>query len=90
MNIIQNQEFEYLMRKLPIDVINNHHSFDELLANRLLSKIKIKDGTSVKVMTSSLRAVFTTMLHTREIGEDEFDEVLMLLITGITNEILED
>jgi DNA/RNA-binding domain of Phe-tRNA-synthetase-like protein len=89
MNIIKNQEFEYLTRKLPEEFIIKHHSFDDMLAQRLFSKLEIRDGIDIRVIAASLRAVFMCMLHIKEIGEEDFDKVLKLLIRGLAQQIVE-
>lgn len=82
-NIIINDEFEYLMRKLPKELILNHHSLDDVLAEEIFSYIKIKDGINKDIVTASLRAIFMSMLHIEEVGEKDFDEILKLLIKGL-------
>ena len=90
MNIIQNQEFEYLMRKLPKELITNHHSLDDILTKKIFSYIKVKDNINIGVVTASLRAIFMSMIHIEEIGVEDFDEVLRLLIRGLAQQIIEE
>jgi len=90
MNIIKNNEFEYLMRKLPKDLIANHHSLDDILAKNIFSHIKIKEGVNIDVVTASLRAIFMSMMHIEEIGEKYIEEVLKLLIKGLAIQIVEE
>lgn len=90
MNIIQNQEFEYLMRKLPKELIINHHSLDDILTKKIFSYIKIKEDINIDVVTASLRAIFMSMIYIEEIGEKDFDEVLRLLIKGLAQQIVEE
>lgn len=90
MNIIQNQEFEYLMRKLPKELIINHHSLDDILSKKIFSYIKIKEDINIDVVTASLRAIFMSMIYIEEIGEKDFDEVLRLLIKGLAQQIVEE
>lgn len=87
MNIIQNQEFEYLMRKLPKELIINHHSLDDILTKRIFSYMKIKDEINIDIISASLRAIFMTMIYIEEIGEQNFDEVLKILIKGLAQQI---
>jgi AcrR family transcriptional regulator len=89
-NIIQNQEFEYLMRKIPEEYILNHHSFDDMLAKNLLAHLKVKKDIEAGIITASLRAVFMSILHVKEIGEKDFDKVLKLLITGLAHQLIEE
>lgn len=90
MNVVQNQELEYLMRKIPDEYIFNHHSFDEILAKKLLAHLRIKKGIEAGVITASLRAIFMNMLHVKEIGEKDFDKVLKLLIIGLAQQVIEE
>lgn len=90
MNIIQNQEFEYLMRKLPKELIIDHHSLDDILTKKIFSYIKIKDDINIDVFTASLRAIFMSMIYIEEIGEKNFDEVLKILIKGLAQQIIEE
>lgn len=90
MNIIKGQEMEYLMRKLPKEITINHHSVDDILAQKLFSYMKINDEISIDVVTASLRAIFMSMLHIEEIGEKDFDEVLKLLMRGLAQQIIEE
>ncbi|WP_326907229.1 TetR/AcrR family transcriptional regulator [Sedimentibacter sp. MB31-C6] len=88
MNIIQNQEFEYLIRKLPKELLINHHSLDDLFSNKIFSNIKSKDDINMNVVTASLRAIFLSMIHVEEVGEKDFDEVLKFLIKGVAKQII--
>lgn len=90
MNIIQNQEFEYLIRKLPKELIMNHHSLDDILTKKIFTYIKVKDNINIDVVAASLRAIFMSMVYIEEIGEREFDEVLKLLIRGLAQQIIEE
>lgn len=89
MNIIRNEEFHYLLRKLPEELIYRHHSFDDLLAQKLFASLKLKDTIEIEVVATALRAVFMCMLHVREIGEKDFDRALKLLIRGLAQQIME-
>jgi AcrR family transcriptional regulator len=89
MNLIKNQEFTYLIRKLPGELIKRHHSLDELLVQKLLARVKIKDDIDLGLAAASLRAVFMSMLHLKEIGEDYFDQVLKLLVQGLALQLVE-
>lgn len=88
LTIIQNQEFDILLRKLPKEVIIDHHSLDDLLIKDLLSYLNVKEHVNMDVVNGSLRAIFLTMLHQEEIGEEDFDEVLEMLIRGVIQQIM--
>ena len=90
MNIIQNEEFEYLMRKLPMELIINHHSLDDIFTNQIFSYIQVKDSVDVDVVSASLRAIFMSMIHIEEIGKKNFDDALKLLIRGLAQQIIKE
>ncbi len=90
MNIIQNHEFEYLLRKLPKDLITNHHTLDDRFTKNIFSNIKLKENINRDVVAASLRAIFMSMIHVEEIGEKDFDEVLRLLIKGLSQQIIDE
>lgn len=88
-NLIKDNEMEYLIRKLPKELILKHYSYDKQFASEIFSLIKIKDGVSVDVVTASLRAIFMSMLHIEEVGAMVFDDVLKLLLRGLAVQVLE-
>lgn len=90
MSIIQNQEFEYLIRKLPKELIIDHHLLDDILTKNVFSYMKIKDGIDIDIISASLRAIFITMIHIEEVGEKYYDEVLKLLIKGLAQQIIKE
>lgn len=90
MNIIQNQEFEYLVRKLPEEYLLAHQSFDDLLVNNLLTHLKLKKDIEASVISASLRAIFMSMLHVKEIGDKDFEKAMRLLIKGLGHQLIEE
>jgi len=90
MNILQGQEYEYLIRKLPMELIESHHTFDDALAQKLFLHVRRKKNVDLNVVTAAFRAVFLSMLHVKEIGEKDFDEVLKLLIRGLAQQFIEE
>lgn len=88
-NIVKDNEMEYLMRKLPKELILKHHLFDLHFASEIFLYVKIKEGVSLEVVTASLRAIFMSMLHIEEVGAKNFDDALKLLIRGLAVQVLE-
>ncbi len=89
-SIIRNNEFEYLMRKLPNEIIINHHALDETFIEKIFSFIKIKDNVNINTVAASLRAIFMSMIYVEEIGEKDFSDALKLLIKGIALQIIDE
>lgn len=90
MNIIQNGEMDLLMRKIPIEEITRHHSFDDLLAEKIFGEFNIGTNVDSRIAAASLRAIFLSMLHVKEIGEEEFNQVLKVLIHGVALQLMEE
>lgn len=88
MTIIQNQEMDYLMRKIPKELIINHHSLDVLFLEKVFSQISLQTNVNLEIVSASLRAIFVSMLHVTEIGEKDFDAALKLLINGLALQII--
>jgi AcrR family transcriptional regulator len=84
--LIENQDLEYLMRKLPQEIIANHHSFDDALAEKIFKILGINASEKIEVVSAALRAIFLTMLHEKEIGV-HYEKALKVLITGVADEI---
>lgn len=89
MTIILNDELEYLMRKVPQEVLSNHHSLDTLLVEKIFSHVQLKANVSAELVSTALRGIFMSMLHVNEVGEQYFDEALKLLINGLALQVLE-
>ena len=86
MNLIQSGELELLMRKIPEEEIARHHSFDEQIAGKLFQDFTIKGDP--QVAATALRAIFLSMLHVKEVGEEHFDQALKLLIHGVALQLM--
>lgn len=86
MNIIQSGEMELLMRKIPPEELASHHSFDDVIADKLFSDFNIEGDP--QVAAASLRAIFLSMLHVKEVGEEHFDQALKMLIRGVAVQLM--
>ncbi|WP_312702126.1 TetR/AcrR family transcriptional regulator [Sedimentibacter sp.] len=90
LNILTNGELELLMRKLPLDIVDEHFAQDDFIIEKILSVIPHKPDIDAKILSGALRGVFLSMLHKREIGEDVFDDALKLMIKGIAIQLMEE
>lgn len=89
--MIQRQDLELLIRKLPPEVIAQHMQTDDLNMDRFLSFLPVQlDEAQLTIFSGALRAAFLMMLHTKEIGASVFDDVMRLLLRGIVSQILEE
>lgn len=84
-----NGDMELLMRKLPTEVVKNHAEKDDLSIERLLTVLPRVKKENIKTFSAALRAIFLSMLHKREIGDDVFDDALKIMIHGIIIQMFE-
>lgn len=90
-SMIQNNDIELLMRKLPPQLVQEHLQTDDMSMERFLSLLPVHiDEHKVGVFSAALRAVFLSMLHKKEIGEAVFDEALQVMLLGIVTQLMEN
>ena len=88
--IFKNYEMELLVRKLPKEVITNHHLIDDRMVKEIVSRINIRENVSVEIVSALFRTIAMTILHIEEIGEKQFDTTLKLVIQGIVVQITKE
>lgn len=88
--IFKNHEMELLIRKLPKEVITNHHLIDDRMVKKIVSRINIRENVSVEIVSALFRTIAMTILHIEEIGEKQFDTTLKLVIQGIVEQITKE
>ena len=88
--IFKNHEMELLVRKLPKEAITNHHLIDDRMVKKIVSRINIRENVSVEIVSALFRTIAMTILHIEEIGEEEFDITLKLVIQGVVEQITKE
>ena len=88
--IFKNHEMELLVRKLPKEAITNHRLIDDSLVKEIVSRINIIENVSVEIVSALFRTIAMTILHIEEIGEEQFDTTLKLVIQGIVVQITKE
>ena len=88
--IFKNHEMELLVRKLPKEAITNHHLIDDRMVKKIVSRINIRENVSVEIVSALFRTIAMTILHIEEIGEEQFDTTLRLVIQGIVQQITKE
>ncbi|MGD9569549.1 MAG: hypothetical protein AB7V48_14765 [Sedimentibacter sp.] len=78
------------MRKLPNEVVEEHLKNDNEIMEKLAALIPNFKKTKINVYSGALRAIFLSMLHKREVGEEIFDESLELMLKGLVMHFLEE
>ena len=88
--IFKNHEMELLIRKLPKEAITNHHLIDDRMVKKIVSRINIRENVSLEIVSALFRTIAMTILHIEEIGEEEFDITLKLVIQGVVEQITKE
>ena len=88
--IFKNHEMELLIRKLPKEAIINHHLIDDRIVKKIVSRINIRENVSVEIVSALFRTIAMTILHIEEIGEEQFDTTLRLVIQGVVEQITKE
>lgn len=89
-SFIASGDLELLVRKLPPEVTAAHIQKDDFSMERLLSLLPgVRTEGNIKIFSAVLRAVFCTMLHKKEIGEEFYDDVILVMLRGAVKELLE-
>lgn len=88
--IFKNHEMELLIRRLPKEVITNHHMIDDRMVKEIVSRINIRENVSLEIVSALFRTIAMTILHIEEIGEKQFDTTLKLVIQGIVEQITKE
>jgi AcrR family transcriptional regulator len=89
MPILINGEMDYLIRKLPERVVQEHLLYDDASMELLFSQL-CPDKENIEAYSGAFRAIFLSMQYKREIGEQIFDDAMRLMIRGIVLQLLEE
>ena len=90
--LLAGENYEALLRKLHKDRIQGHIKRDESFFLPLINRWQ-QQGQIInekpEIIVGLLRAIFTIILHKKEIGEDIFDDVFNLLIELVVQGLVE-
>jgi len=83
-------DLELLMRRLPPEVARAHAEKDDFSMEQLIAMAPGIKGDSIKKYSAAMRAIFLSMLHKHEIGEEVFEDALRLMIRGFVMQMFEE
>lgn len=87
LNLMTNGDLELIMRKLPQEVVQKHLEHDDFSFENITALFPNAKQVNGEAFSGAFRAIFLSMLHKREIGEEVFDEALILLIRGLVKQL---
>ena len=85
---ISREDVTLISQRLPEERISKHLEEDRNMSAKLMRFLPLKDGITVETVSSSLHAIYFTMLHLQETADDKSEELLKLIIRGIMIQIL--
>ena len=81
-------EVELLARKLPREIVEEHFQDDTDTIEKIFALLPIKKEVDIKVVSAAFHAIYFATMHKAEIGEEEYDEALRILIYGIVTQFI--
>ena len=86
--LMDSEEIELLVRKLPREVVEAHFREDTDTIQKLFSLLPVKQEVDIEVLSAAFHAIYYATLHKKEIGERQYDQALRLLIHGVVTQII--
>lgn len=87
-SILFNGDIDYLMRKLPPEIMEQHLNSDDDMLKNLISMIPDMDMTQADAFSGAFRGIFLFLMYRDQVGEN-FEEVLKLTIRGVVIQMLD-
>lgn len=91
--IFNSEELEYMMRKLPPELVQQHVNKDDDTVTELYKSFN-KAGVFIdqdpKVVSGILRALALTVFHKKDIGDDVYPEVISVYIDLIADYLVKE
>lgn len=88
LKLLNSEEVELLARKLPEDVVAEHFGNDTDMVEQVLAMLPLKKDVDTKRVSAAFHAIYFATLHKKEIGEDQYDQALRMLIYGVVTQII--
>jgi AcrR family transcriptional regulator len=88
LKLLDTGEVELLVRKLPKEVVEAHYKDDTDTIETMLSMFPLKKKVDVKAISAAFHAVYFATLHKEDIGIENYDKALRMLIYGIVQQFM--
>ena len=86
--LMDSEEIELLVRKLPQEVVEAHLREDTDTIKELFALLPAKIEVDPDVLSAAFHAIYYATLHKKEIGEAQYEQALRLLIRGVVTQII--
>ena len=88
LKLLNSDEVELLTRKLPAEVVAEHFGNDADMIEKVFALLPVKEGIDANVFSAAFHAIYFATLHKTEIGEQQYDQALWMLIYGVVSQLL--
>lgn len=88
LKVLDSDAIMLLAQKLPKEVIEEHFGHDDTMIERVFKNLPVKPGIDPKAFTSAFQSLYFSTLHKDEIGEENYNEGLRLLIHGLVTQLI--
>jgi len=88
-SLLNEGELEYLMSKLPDEIVAEHLANDDDFATQLLQFSPNAEKIDIKAFSGAFRAICMMLPYSREIGKDNFERSIYLLIRGVAMQLFQ-
>lgn len=88
LKLIDAGEVELLMRKLPREIVGEQLQDDTDMIEKMLALFPVKKELDSKGISAAFHAIYYATLHKADIGEEQYDEALRVLIYGVVTQII--
>lgn len=88
LKVINSEDIELLIRKLPEEVVASHFADDTDTIAEMFSLFPVKEGVDVEAFSAAFHAIYYATLHRQHIGEDQYEKALRILIYGVVTQMI--
>lgn len=87
--LLQPEEMNQVLSKLPEDLLQNHRDQDTQMGAGIIAKVAAKKGLNVEAVVGSFSMILFGSMYKHVIGEENLRESMRMLIKGLVWQILE-
>lgn len=87
--VAENNELEYIMRKLPNEIVNENENQIKSINERIVRFLPIEDKKQLQDLLASFELLFYSSIQKKDMGEQLYYGALWYLLSGISHKIFD-
>ena len=88
LRMLHSDEIELLVKKLPQGMLEKHLQQDHSMVQQILGHYCSQSIGDMNAITAAFRAIYFSTLHKTEIGEEDYEKALYLLVSGLISKLV--